>query len=109
MIQDALIARERTRFSKPGSTARNVRSGLIVAESREQIVIRRNVLIQANVEFAFVQLPHWLVHIVISITTLWLERCCPTHMSHVARQLILSGQPAWLKQSSLNVHNLCKN
>src|ERR1022692_797981 len=61
VIGDVLRAAKGAGFGEAWRTARNERGGLIVAEAREHRVLAGKIVVQPDVELAFVELPHRLV------------------------------------------------
>ena len=66
MIGDALVAGECALFGEARRAAGHVGLSLIVAEAREQSVLGGKVFVHAEIELAFVELPHRLAHVVIT-------------------------------------------
>ncbi len=66
MIEDALCAGKRIRFSETRGTAGNVRRRLVVTEARKHRILGREVVVQPDVELTLVESPDGLGNIVVS-------------------------------------------
>ena len=66
MIGNVLRAGKSALLGKSRRTARNERYSLIVAEARKNGILAGEIVVEANIELAFVQLPHWNVGVVVT-------------------------------------------
>ena len=68
VVDDVLIAAEGVGFGKSRRAAWHIGERLVIAEAAEQIVLVGERVVQAGIEFGFVQSAHGLVDVVVAGT-----------------------------------------
>jgi hypothetical protein len=68
VVDNSLITAEGVRFGKSGRAAGHKGERLVVAETAEEIVLGGERVVQAGVEFGFVQSAHGFVDVVVAGT-----------------------------------------